>query len=145
MSAGPYSIGSRIWPGLSKLTEEMGEVQQILGKIIATGGKSQHWDGSDLRARLQEELADLLAACEWFGSVNGFFEDPDFDARIESKIEQYASWHEEQADFARCGGPHRYPRRAVKDGLCLSCENLDRMITKMGEGIRASQEGGSDA
>jgi hypothetical protein len=47
--AGPYSIGSTVWPGLSKLVEEMGEVGQVVGKLIATGGDPAHRDGTDLR------------------------------------------------------------------------------------------------
>ena len=34
-TAGPYSIGSDVWPGLSKLAEESGEVVQVIGKIVA--------------------------------------------------------------------------------------------------------------
>ena len=58
MTAGPYSIGSDHWPGLSKVIEECGEVIQAAGKIIAANGDGQHWDGSDLRQRLEDEIAD---------------------------------------------------------------------------------------
>lgn len=38
---GSFSLGSRTWPGLSKLVEECGEVLQIAGKIMGTGGAVQ--------------------------------------------------------------------------------------------------------
>lgn len=61
---GPYSIGSDIWPGLSKLAEEAAEVLQIVGKIIGGGGDI-HEDGTDLRESLQDELGDLRAAIDY--------------------------------------------------------------------------------
>lgn len=36
---GPYSIGQGHWPGLARLIEELGELQQVLGKIMACGGE----------------------------------------------------------------------------------------------------------
>lgn len=68
--AGPFSIGSDCWPGLAKLAEECGELVQVLGKLIATNGEIAHWDGSDLRLRVQEELADVLAAARFFVARN---------------------------------------------------------------------------
>lgn len=65
----PYNFGSDVWPGLSKLTEEMGELQQVLGKIIATGGDMLHWDG-DLSPRLLAEMGDVKAALETFARLN---------------------------------------------------------------------------
>lgn len=62
---GPFSIGQNAWPGISKLIEECGEVLQVAGKIIATGGRTDHWSGRDLGNDLIEELGDLSAAI-WF-------------------------------------------------------------------------------
>ena len=62
MSAGPYSIGSNVWAGLSKLIEEMGEAGQAVGKLIATSGETAHWAGTDLRQRPPAETADVAAA-----------------------------------------------------------------------------------
>lgn len=95
MKAGNFSIGSDVWPGLSKLTEECGEVLQILGKLIATGGMVNHWDGTDLREEIAKELADLTAACLFFAKVNNL-ESEEFDARILNKIQKFSQWHCEQ-------------------------------------------------
>lgn len=98
MTAGPYSIGSEHWPGISKLIEEAGEVLQVAGKLIATNGESAHWDGTDLRARLVEEIGDLMAACGFVAEANGIA-----DAvlvRMERKAEQFRAWHDEQRCLA---------------------------------------------
>lgn len=71
----PFAIGSSVWPGLSKLIEELGEVQQIVGKIIATGGAHQHWADGNLARRLEEEMGDLFAAIEFVISHNGLQND----------------------------------------------------------------------
>lgn len=93
MSAGPYSIGSVHWPGLSKLIEEAGEVQQVAGKILGTGGRTDHWDGSDLRERLIEEMADLRAACAFVASLNGLDEEA-IAQRERKKLAQFMQWHQ---------------------------------------------------
>lgn len=54
--APPYSIGSSHLPGLSKLTEECGELTQVLGKVLGMGSAGDHWDGTNLRKRLIEEM-----------------------------------------------------------------------------------------
>lgn len=59
---GPFQLGSDIWPGTGKLNEEAGEVIQVIGKLIATGGSPYYWEGKDLRAMLEDEIADLMAA-----------------------------------------------------------------------------------
>jgi len=89
---GAYAIGSGHWPGVSKLIEEMGEVNQVLGKILGTGGDRSHWDGSDLILRLQEELGDVLAAIafvQWFNDL-----DPEAIAdRRYQKLALFKEWH----------------------------------------------------
>jgi NTP pyrophosphatase (non-canonical NTP hydrolase) len=90
--AGPYSIGSAHWPGLSKLIEEAGEVQQVCGKILGTGGAVAHWDGSDLRLRLEEEIGDLMAACQFVGAMNGLSASA-IEKRVEMKLATFHRWH----------------------------------------------------
>jgi NTP pyrophosphatase (non-canonical NTP hydrolase) len=54
--------------GRAKLIEEIGELGQVLGKIEGMYGALDipHWDGAGtLRGRLEEEIADVLAACEF--------------------------------------------------------------------------------
>jgi hypothetical protein len=96
-ASGDFSIGSKVWPGASKLLEEMGELQQAIGKLIATAGETAHWDGSDLRARLIEEMADVRAALEFFQAQNFTADDDDrIAARIERKGRLFSDWHTQQ-------------------------------------------------
>lgn len=89
---GEYSIGSGHWPGLSKLIEEAGEVCQVAGKIMGTGGERMHWDGSDLKVRIEEEIADVLAACAFVIEACELDETFITD-RIDEKITRFRDWH----------------------------------------------------
>lgn len=51
--------------GLAKLIEECGELQQVAAKKLAYFDTDNHPDGSNLRIRLEEEIADVLAACDF--------------------------------------------------------------------------------
>lgn len=93
-AVGDYAIGSSKWPGLSKLIEEMGEVQQVAGKIIATDGEVQHWDGTNLKERMELELGDLLAAIQFFATANTLSWHS-INVQVESKLRLFHKWHEE--------------------------------------------------
>lgn len=90
-----FCIGSDVCPGLSKLIEECGEVMQVAGKLIATGGGDQHWDGSSLYRRIHDELADLIAAATFYIAVNGIDIDT-FNARVSQKLALFNAWHIQQ-------------------------------------------------
>jgi NTP pyrophosphatase (non-canonical NTP hydrolase) len=85
---GPYSIGSDLWPGLSRLVEELGELSQVAGKLIGNGGETAHYDGTDLRARLAEEIADVLAAMSFVADSNGL-DHQEIEKRAEAKRDTY--------------------------------------------------------
>ena len=89
-----YAIGSDRWPGISKLIEEAGEVVQVAGKLLATGGAVDHWDGTNLRTRLIDEMGDLLAAIEFVADANGFANE--VAARCAVKVALFEQWHQEQ-------------------------------------------------
>lgn len=90
--AGPFSIGSTIWPGLSKLIEEAGEVVQVAGKLLGTGGAFDHWDGTNLKVRLEEEMADVIAACYFVQEACGL--DVEFiRERVIKKLIRFREWH----------------------------------------------------
>jgi NTP pyrophosphatase (non-canonical NTP hydrolase) len=92
--SGDYSIGSHKWNGLSKLIEECGEVCQVAGKLVGIDGKLNHWDGSNLRKRMQEELGDLLAAINFFTATNQL--DSEFiKARSKRKLQRFIEWNKE--------------------------------------------------
>ena len=93
-SAGPYSIGSSIWPGLSKVIEEMGELGQVLGKLIGSGGQLDHFDGTNLGTRMIEEIGDLRAALDYFTTANGLPERA-LAERTARKRALFQRWHDE--------------------------------------------------
>lgn len=96
LSDGSFSIGGTVWPGLSKLIEECGEVLQIAGKLIATRGESTHWDGDgDLVERLEEELADLLAAIHFVVSWNDL-DATEIEERAGMKLSRFCTWQVER-------------------------------------------------
>lgn len=91
-----FSIGSQIWPGLSKVAEEFGEVLQVIGKLMGTGGALTHWDGSNLEVRLCEEFGDSLAAIEFVIDQNGLDRDVIMQ-RKDKKLARFQSWHRNQS------------------------------------------------
>lgn len=63
-----FSQASDTWPGLAKLSEECGEVVQVIGKFVQSGATGFYQDGSataDLPAMLSDEMADLYAALDF--------------------------------------------------------------------------------
>jgi len=88
-----FAIGDKEWPGVSKLVEECGELLQVCGKLMGTGGQAEHWDGSNLHEKFREELADVIAAARFVSEVNAIT-DPALLARVEKKLERFRRWHE---------------------------------------------------
>lgn len=91
--AGPYEIGSQVWPGLAKLAEEAGELVQVLAKVVGASGRDRYYDGTDLRQRLIEECGDLTAAVAFFTETNGL--GAAVDVRAREKLALFRQWHEQ--------------------------------------------------
>jgi NTP pyrophosphatase (non-canonical NTP hydrolase) len=94
-----FAFGDKEWPGLAKLNEESGELVQVIGKLMMTHGQAKHWDGSDLRVRLVEEMADEAAAIG-FVADHALMDDEilAFATRRAEKRALFEKWHEEQAE-----------------------------------------------
>lgn len=92
-----FNFGSRTWPGLAKLAEECGEVLQVLGKLVMIQGRVEHWDGSNLKERIEEEIADVLAACAFFIETGGLDRDK-IAIRRHEKEALFWKWHQAQED-----------------------------------------------
>jgi NTP pyrophosphatase (non-canonical NTP hydrolase) len=89
-----FAIGADKWPGLSKLVEEAGEVLQVCGKLMGTFGSSDHWDGSDLKERLEQELGDLLAAIDFVLEANKeVLNSVRIGERRREKLKLFRDWH----------------------------------------------------
>jgi hypothetical protein len=99
-----YEIGAEVmheWPGMAKVIEEMGELQQVFAKIMSCKGETTYWDETDLMVKLIEELADVQAALWFFMTMNEgrFMEDTQGDfkgmlaQRTRQKEDQFLEWH----------------------------------------------------
>lgn len=89
-----FAIGDGAWPGVSKTIEEMGELHQILGKLLGSRGDTNHWSG-DLREKLIEEIADVRAAIYFLMQYNFTSEEKlTIYARTNKKVNKFVEWHE---------------------------------------------------
>lgn len=76
--------------GVAKLIEECGELQQVLGKRLAYWDADEHWDGTNLRKRMIEEMGDVMAAIQFVGELYEFF--PEIQDRAFAKLDLFESW-----------------------------------------------------
>ena len=91
---GNFAMATKVWPGTAKLIEEMGELQQVLGKLIMTSGDTEHWS-EDLRPKLVEELADVMAALRFFNLENlSRAEQESVWVRYNDKLELFREWRD---------------------------------------------------
>jgi hypothetical protein len=80
----------------------MGELQQVLGKIMGVRGATDHWSG-DLRKMLVEEIADLRAALIFFQEHNLTEEElSTVIQRTGFKLRRFEAWHRNEY-CADCG------------------------------------------
>ena len=78
--------------GVAKLIEEMGELNQILGKKLAYWHTDDHPDGQSINDRLVEEMADVLAALHLV-EVNLGLDSEAIQKRFKSKVNLFFGWH----------------------------------------------------
>jgi NTP pyrophosphatase (non-canonical NTP hydrolase) len=79
--------------GLAKLAEELGELQQIVGKKLAFFHTDEHPDGKgSLKVRLEEEIADVLAATDFVRETFDL-DHKLIEARRLSKFDRFWEWH----------------------------------------------------
>jgi len=89
-----FAFGSAKWPGIAKLVEEAGEVAQVCGKLMMTLGEVMHWEGTDLKIRLEDEIADVMAACH-FVLAYCDLDIARVTARTKEKVATFDRWHRE--------------------------------------------------
>lgn len=77
------------WQGIHKLTEECGELLQVLGKL-GPFPSGNHPDGGDhLSLRLQEEMADVEAAIAYMREMAGLSA---MEERRRIKLDKFRKW-----------------------------------------------------
>jgi NTP pyrophosphatase (non-canonical NTP hydrolase) len=90
--------------GLAKLIEECGELTQVAGKKIAYYNTDIHPDGAgSLAQRLQDEIADVLAAAQ-FVAQNFQLDALAIEARRLRKLALFASWHADPTNLPDSDG-----------------------------------------
>jgi NTP pyrophosphatase (non-canonical NTP hydrolase) len=78
--------------GLAKLTEELGELGQVVGKLLAYPEGDHPDGGRPLRDRLEDETADVIAACMFViesHKLDGSY----VHERVEKKLARFRKWH----------------------------------------------------
>ncbi len=81
--------------GLTKLTEECGELTQIASKKIACPDSDTHWDdGGSLAVRLENEIADVQAASALVIKTHGL-DIERINQRAAAKLALFLKWHSE--------------------------------------------------
>lgn len=102
MSVPPFAIGSDTWPGVAKVIEEAGELQQVLGKVMAYPD-GEHPDGEgDLTERLLNEAGDVVGALAFLIKANGL----DWQVVVRRSLikqDRFDLWHAEE--LRRRAGP----------------------------------------
>lgn len=91
-----FAIGDQSWPGISKLVEEMGELNQIIGKLMGTRGEFNHWSG-DLEPMLYDEMGDVLAAIQ-FVTRHCLLDAERIAKRAAKKLDIFEKWHRGEND-----------------------------------------------
>ena len=82
---------TQVWRGIHKVTEECGELLQILGKL-GPYPDGVHPDGKgDLRTRLQLEIGDLLAALSYFCEAADL-DQAAIQAQHDTKLAKFFRW-----------------------------------------------------
>ena len=98
-----FRISSKRWAGLGKFVEESGELNEIIGKLVAThGGKvgplgdKDYWDGRDLVAEFEDEVADVLAVLSFIIDHNPQLNKSRIINRAGTKYARFLGWRKEK-------------------------------------------------
>lgn len=95
-TAPPCCIGSDHLNGISKLVEEMGELQTVIGKAMAIGSFGEHWSHENLARWAEEEMGDVIAAI-YFVAHNNDLCSHSIEARATRKRQLFCQWDAEQS------------------------------------------------
>ena len=97
-----FFIGAKKWPGITKVMEECAEVIQVCAKLQAALGEILHWDGTNLKERLEDEIGDAYAAFDFVIHHSGL-NPAKIAARRREKRALFEKWQVDQSTpaFAR--------------------------------------------
>lgn len=78
--------------GLAKLAEELGELQQVVGKMLAYGSGEHPDGGPPLLQRLEDEAADVTAALAFVSQTHAMNTER-VKHRAAMKLSWFQAWH----------------------------------------------------
>lgn len=86
------------WFGIAKLMEEMGELQAVLGKLMAypDGKHPDEIYAKPLLDRLHEELGDVSVAVNFFCDRNNDVDSRQVHVRHSKKYKLFNEWHDSE-------------------------------------------------
>jgi NTP pyrophosphatase (non-canonical NTP hydrolase) len=93
--------------GLAKLIEELGELQQVVGKRLAYYTTDEHPDGAgSLQGRMADEMADVTAAMAFVSQQFGI-DTERVKHRAARKLALFQQWHSESGNNSHAVDAHR--------------------------------------
>lgn len=95
----PFAIGSKVWPGLGMLVKTAGALSLEAGKLMSTGGLTYHWDGSNVKERIEEELGNMLAAIGFFLFANPSLNIEEIERRRLNMLDTFKRWQTESSQI----------------------------------------------
>lgn len=104
--------------GLAKLIEECGELMQVAGKRLAYYDTNEHPDGGpSLALRLQEEIADVIAACEFVAEKDLGVSLYEINVRRMKKLDLFREWDAQEGNNDQAVDAHRLTPRSWAEDL----------------------------
>ncbi len=79
---------------IGELQVELGQLQQVLGKRLAMWDQDEHWDGTNLRQRMVEEMGDVAAAMDFVAMQFGLSTTAIAQRRLH-KLRLFGTWQEQ--------------------------------------------------
>lgn len=79
------------------MVEEAGEILQMLGKLMGSRGDDIHWNVRSLKANIEDEIADLMAACKFVIEMCHLRVEH-IETRMQRKLELFRQWHKEDKE-----------------------------------------------
>lgn len=83
--------------GLAKLAEELGELQQVVGKMLAYGAGDHPDGGIELLNRFENESADVTAAMTFVAQQFGANGEA-VKQRAATKLMRFQQWHDDPSE-----------------------------------------------
>ncbi len=120
----PFQFASDIGPGAAKIKEEAAELITVLAKWEVCGSLD-YFTGENLKQPIEEEIADVYAALDFF-LLQGSWDRYAIDRRREEKLERFRAWRLEQQ--AKEEQAQRAQREAEQQAILKDIEAMIQFV-----------------